>query len=138
MMRKIPRWQTSVGILAMLSAAFAHGQQQLLTGDTQINSAAATTNYGSSPTLTVSSTNSALLQFNLANYLPTGTTTAQVLKARLIVFPDAIIKSGIVSVSQVTGAWAEGSVTYATRPSTAAAVTCTLSIGVGDAFTIAI
>ena len=115
-MRNI-KWKAALGITVMLSATFAHGQQPLLLGDTQINSAATTTNYGSSPTLTVNSTNSVLLQFNLPDLLPNGTTADEVLKARLIVFTDSATAGGAVNLFQVTSAWSEGSVTYATKPS---------------------
>ena len=59
-MRDIKNWKATVGIMAILSAAFAYGQQPMLTGDTQINSAAPTTKYGASTTLNISPTNSAL------------------------------------------------------------------------------
>src|SRR5277367_1988702 len=119
---------------AFLAPAMGWAQQAMLTGDTQINSSATATTYGASTTLNIGPTNSVLLQFNLADYLPTGTTAAQVIKARLVVFPDAIATGGTVNVSQVTSTWAESSVTYATKPTIAATVTCTLSIGVANTF----
>ena len=69
-------------------------QQAMLTGDSQINSAATTTTYGAGTTLNINPANSALLQFDLTDMLPSGTTAAQVLKARLIVFPDTITTGG--------------------------------------------
>src|SRR5277367_1461888 len=119
---------------ALLAPAMGWAQQAMLTGDTQINSLATTTKYGASTMLNISPTNSALLQFDLADMLPSGTTAAQVLRARLIVFPDTITTGGTVNLYQVTSAWSEGTVTYATKPTIAATVTCTLSIGVADTF----
>jgi hypothetical protein len=39
-----------------------------------------------------------------------------VLEAKLIVFPDKVTTAGTIDVYQVTSAWTEGSVTYATKP----------------------
>ena len=114
---------------AILPPAMGWAQQAMLTGDSQINSSATTTTYGTSTTLDISPTHSALLQFDIADMLPSGTTAAQVLKARLIVFPDTITTPGTVNLYQVTSAWSETSVTYATKPTIAGAVAATASIG---------
>ncbi len=125
---------------AMLAAgmifvpAMGWAQQAMLTGDTQINSAATTTKYGASTTLNISPTDSALLQFDLTDILPSGTTAAQVLRARLIVFPDAITTGGTINLYQVTSAWSEGTVTYATKPTIAGTAAATLSISANNAF----
>jgi hypothetical protein len=132
-MRQIRSWK-AIGIMAMLSAAFAHGQQPMLTADTQINSAATTTNYGASTALTVNSTNSALLMFNLPDLLPNGTTAAQVLKARLIIYKESVIPGGIVDLYQVTSSWSESSVTYATKPTIASTVAASTTIGIAHNF----
>src|SRR5271163_3091259 len=114
---------------AFLAPAMGWAQQAMLTGDTQINSAATTTKYGASTTLNINPANSALLQFDLTDMLPSGTTAAQVLKARLIVFPDVITIGGTVNLYQVTSAWSESTVTYATKPTVAGTVAATASIG---------
>jgi len=132
-MRQVRSWKT-IAVLAVLSAASARGQQPMLTGDAQINSAAPTTKYGSSDTLNISPANSALMEFNLADMLPSGTTAAQVLKARLIVFPDAITKEGKVNLYEVTSTWSEATVTYATRPSVSGTVETSSAIGVANEF----
>ncbi len=114
---------------ALLAPAMGWAQQAMLTGDSQINSSATTTTYGASTTLNISPTNSALLQFDLTDMLPSGTTAAQVLRARLIVFPDTFSTGGTVNLYQVTSAWSEGTVTYATKPTVAGTVAATASIG---------
>jgi hypothetical protein len=133
-MKRLDFLRTMIAAGAFMAPAMGWAQQPLLTGDTQINSAATTTAYGSSTTLNISSTDSVLLQFNLADMLPSGTTAAQVLKARLIVFPDAITTGGTVNLYQVTSAWSEGTVTYATKPTIAATAAASLSCGVNNAF----
>jgi Phage Tail Collar Domain len=115
-----------VGGAALFSATLASAQQVLLTFDTQINSAASTTNYGSSTTLTISPTSSVLLRWDLVDILPAGITAAQIARARLIMFPDKVTTSGNFNLYAVTSNWSEGIVTYATRPSIAAS---TLSSG---------
>jgi hypothetical protein len=118
----------------LLSASFARAQQPLLTGDAQINSAATTTQYGSATTLTISSSSTALLNFNVADMLPSGTTASQVLKARLILFTDAITGSGTYSAYPITSAWSEATVTYATKPTISGTAAASTSIGVANAY----
>ena len=132
-MRQIRSWK-AIGIMAILSAAFAHGQQPLLTADTQINSEATTTNYGSSTTLNINPTNSALLLFNLTDLLPNGTTAAQVLKARLIIYNESVTTGGTVNLYQVTSAWSESKVTYATKPTIASTTITSTTIGIARNF----
>jgi len=109
-------------------------QQTVLTGDTQINSAATTTNYGSSATLQVGSGYSTLMQFDVATLLPSGTTASQVQHARLVIFPDKVTTSGTIDVYPVTSTWKEGSVTYATKPTVSATATTTATIGTANQF----
>ena len=92
----------AMGVMAMLAGPLVHAQEPVLTADTQINSAASTTKYGSSTTLTINSTNSALLQFNVGDILPNGVTAAQVEHARLIVFTNSVTNGGTVNAYQVT------------------------------------
>ena len=116
-MKVLPPWKVALAALLFCASALLQAQQMLLTGDTQINSASATTNYGASPTLTVNSTTDALLSFDLEDILPPGTLDTQVLRARLILFPDKVAVSGNFSVFEVTSAWTENTVNYATKPS---------------------
>src|SRR5271154_2877159 len=115
-MKIFARYSAAAAAVMLLTSAFVSAQQTVLTADTQINSAAPTTNYGSSPTLQVGGGYSTLLQFDVAHLLPSGTTAAQLLDARLVIFPDKITTGGTIGVYQVTSAWDEGSVTYASKP----------------------
>ncbi len=127
----------SLFTLALLSSPVgALAQEVLLTDDAAINSAATSTNYGGSTSITVNSTNSVLLQFDLADILPAGTTASQVSRARLILFPDKVSTAGDFDVYGVTGAWSETSVTYATRPavSSSAGGTGTAKLGYRSTF----
>ncbi len=113
------KWKISLAIIAAIfcvSNSSTQAQTVLLTGDTQISTTATTTNYGTAAALTVSPTSSVLLSFDIADILPTGTTAAQVSRARLILYPDAVTKAGPVNVYQLSSTWAESTVTYATKP----------------------
>jgi hypothetical protein len=131
-MKRVDFVRALIAAGAILAPALGWAQQAMLTGDSQINSAATTTKYGANTTLNISPTNSALLQFDLADMLPPGTTAAQVLRARLVVFPDAITTGGTVNLYQVTSAWNEGTVTYSTKPTIAGTAAATISIGASN------
>ncbi len=118
----------------ILAPAMGWAQQPVLVGDSQISSAAATTKYGANATMNISPGNSALMQFNLADMLPAGTTAAQVLKARLIVFTDGVTTGGTVNLYQITSTWSEGTVTYATQPTIAGTAAASISIGANTTF----
>jgi hypothetical protein len=107
----------------LLGAVPARAQQVLLDADTQINSASAATNYGSIPALSVNSTTSVLLRYDLVDILPQGATAAQVTRARLILFPDSVTTMGNFNIFAVSAGWGEKSVTYATKPAIAASAT---------------
>jgi hypothetical protein len=119
--------KTFVATSILTLATMAGAQQTVITDDAQINSAATTTNYGASTTLQIGGTYSTLLKFDIANLLPPGTTASQVLVARLVIFPDKITTGGTYSLYQVTSNWSEGSVTYATKPSTSSTAAVTTS-----------
>ena len=113
------RWMISLAMIVTtfgVSTLATRAQTALLTGDTQVSTTATTTNYGTAAALTVSPTSSVLLSFDIADILPTGTTAAQVSRARLILYPDAVTKAGPVNVYQISSTWAESTVTNATKP----------------------
>ncbi len=113
--RVISRWFLAASFC--LCAAFsADAQQALLTDDTQINSAATTTNYGSTGVLDVNSTTSALVKFDINDLLQAPLTESEVTRARLIFFTGTVTTPGTFNVYAVTTNWSEGSVTYATKP----------------------
>ena len=127
-MKTLPAKKLLLAIIALLTTALGWAQQGVLVGDTVINSGAPTTNYGSSMALTIGGTDSTLLIFDPIGVLPAGTTAAQVLKARLIVFPHTVTTAGQIGAYQVTSMWQEPTVTYATRPSMSSTPTGTATI----------
>jgi len=127
-MKKLGFLKALIAAGAILVPALGRAQQAVLIGDTEINAAAATSNYGASTALMVSNNSSALLNFDVAGALPSGTTAAQVVLAKLIVFPNQVSSGGTIDVYQVTSAWSESSVTYATKPTIAAAAITTAPV----------
>lgn len=107
-------------LAAGLAAQSARAQQALLTADTQISSASPGTNYGATTSLAVTSTSSVLLRFDVADILPVGVTSAQVARARLIVFVNTAGTGGTINVYQVDSTWGESSVTFSTAPTVGA------------------
>ena len=92
-----------------------------LSGDAHVNSAHASINYGTLSNLYVGSGSTAFLQFDLTT-LPAGTTSAQVSRATLTVFVNRVNAAGSVTISPVTAAWGEYSVTSATAPATGSSI----------------
>ncbi|MEI8061655.1 MAG: DNRLRE domain-containing protein, partial [Candidatus Berkelbacteria bacterium] len=75
----------------------------------------ATLNYGSSPSLLVSSTKTGIttstqnsfLQFSVNPYVPTGIIGKDIAKATLNIFVNSVTTAGSFNVSSVTGIWSE-------------------------------
>jgi hypothetical protein len=92
-----------------------------LSGDASVNSAHPGVNYGALSNLYVGNGNTAFLQFDLSS-LPVGTTSAQVSHATLTVFVNRVNAAGTVTVSPVTAAWGEYSITSTTAPATGSSI----------------
>jgi len=111
----------AAAVLAGLSVGVAYATEGVVVGDTYVNSAHPSVNYGALSNLYVNSNGTALIQFDLSS-LPSGTTAAQIAKATLKLYVNRILTSGQVNVLPVTSSWGESSVTYATAPSLGSAV----------------
>ena len=123
-------WGTAV----LLTAVMCRAQQALLTGDTQLNSRGATTNYGGSPALSIGGTNTTLLRFDVGGALPARTTAAEVVKATLVLFPYTVTAKGTVDAYEVTSPWGEATVTYGTRPKVSTTVAASAAINVANRY----
>jgi hypothetical protein len=105
---------------AAFSGCTAHAVEATLIADTHVNSALPTVNSGGLANLNVGNGYTTLLKFDLS-LLPAGTASAQVSRAILRLYVNRLDTAGLVSLQPITSAWQEGSVTYATIPSLAAA-----------------
>ena len=106
-----------------------------LSGDASVNSAHTSINYGTLSNLYVGNGNTAFLQFDLTT-LPAGTTPAQVSRATLTVFVNRVNTAGAVTVSPVTAAWGEYSVTAAAAPATGSSIGSIPVTGAGQFFSV--
>ncbi|OYY93889.1 MAG: hypothetical protein B7Y41_09330 [Hydrogenophilales bacterium 28-61-23] len=98
--------------LAPLSAA---ALEAVLTDDVHLSSASPASNYGALPTLNVSPSAQALLQFDLGA-LPAGTLPEQIAKATLHVWVNKVGAAGEIEVAQITSDWGEKTVTQNSAP----------------------
>ena len=104
----------SAALLILVGLSPLNAQAVLLPviADTYLAATAA----GTSETLNVNSTNTALLNFDLST-LPFGINSADISKASLVFFVKNVPTSGKLQVSPVTSAWTENTVNTATAPS---------------------
>ncbi len=99
-------------LLACLSPLNAQAVLLPVIADTYL----AATAVGTSETINVNSTNTALLNFDLST-LPVGINSADISKASLVVFVKTVPTSGKLQVSPVTSTWTESTVKTTTAPS---------------------
>jgi len=121
-------------LLLLVSAASAQSYPPI--GDAYIDSTSTGTNFGSLPGLNVSSTQSALVQFDVSTLVAAGVTAPQISKATLRLFANTVYSAGAVNISEVTSPWTEISVTYATQPSVGATVALGIPITLPNTFVL--
>ena len=99
-------------LLACLSPLNAQAVLLPVIADTYL----AATAVGTSETININSTNTALFNFDLST-LPVGISSADISKASLVVFVKTVPTPGKLQVSPVTSTWTENTVNTATAPS---------------------
>ncbi len=101
-----------VGKLVLLLCPFTAGAVTLhVSGDAYISQSNPTLNFGNSPTLNVSQSDFALLQFDLSP-LPASVTAANIQKATLTVFVNKAFSSGNLALGLAPTPWQELTATY--------------------------
>jgi endosialidase-like protein len=101
--------------LSLLTSAYA---QLTPSADAYTNSASPTTNYGAATLLYVENagaTQTTYIQFNLSS-IPSGFTGADITKATLKLYVNAVTTAGSFNVDYVNGAWAEKTITANLAP----------------------
>ena len=102
-------------LLFTLGPLIAFGQNTP-TDDAYTNTAAPTTNYGTAATLgVVSATQTAYIRFDLSS-IPAGYTSANVAKASLKLYVNAVTTVGSFNVDFVNGTWSEKTITASLSP----------------------
>jgi hypothetical protein len=117
---KIIHAVAAMSLTGFLLSPAALAADVALVGDAHVSSTRSTTNFGALSNLNVGNGNTTLLQFDLTT-LPAGTISSQIARATLTVYVNRINAGGAVTLSPVTSAWNELTVTYATIPSLGAA-----------------
>ena len=129
-------WVAAVAVAFLALAAYrAHATQAPVVGDSYVNSAYPTTNYGALTNLYVGGGGTAFIQFDLSS-LPSGTTSSQIGKATLRVFVNRVNTSGAVTVQAVSGSWSESGITYASMPALGSTVSSFTPAAADQFFTI--
>ncbi|HEY4840439.1 MAG TPA: DNRLRE domain-containing protein [Terriglobales bacterium] len=98
--------------LCLLPGAFG---QLTPSGDSYTNTAASTTNYGAKTLLDVESSQTTFIQFDLSS-IPTGYTSADITKATLKLYVNAVTTAGSFNVDYVNGAWTESTIDASNAP----------------------
>lgn len=82
--------------------------------DTTVRTTYPTQNFGALPQLTVDANSRAFVRFNFASVPPI--MAGQLVKATLQFYVNRLVTPGVVQVSEVNGAWTEGTLTDANAP----------------------
>jgi hypothetical protein len=116
--------------LILLASITAYGQLTP-SGDSYINTAAPTTNYGAKTTLDVESTQTTFIQFNLSS-IPSGYTSADITKATLKLFVDGVTKAGSFNVDYVNGTWTESTIDASNAPALGTTIAASVPLVTAD------
>ncbi|MCU1259736.1 MAG: Collagen triple helix repeat-containing protein [Bryobacterales bacterium] len=101
-------------------------------GDAHVDATNTTQNFGSAPALSVGNGNLAFLQLDISS-LPPGTTADNITKVTLILYVNQVPAAGALDFAQVTSAWTEGTVTFATQPTISSPMS-TVAVGSPQSF----
>ncbi len=127
-----PFWSLVILVLLLAASGMARATEATLVGDTFVSTARPNSNFGALSNLYVSSSNTALLQFDLSS-LPASTTASQIGSATLTIYVSRVYTPGTVSLQPINTAWTESGVTYTTVP-TLGTATGTVSVNSGYEF----
>lgn len=111
----------AVLLLTLVSLSVAQGQNTP-TDDAYTNTGAPTTNYGAATTLSVvNPSETSYIRFDLSS-IPTGYASANVAKASLKLYVNAVTTAGSLNVDFVNGTWSEKTITANNAPALGATV----------------
>ncbi len=106
---------TGLALFALSAPLAAWAVGANVNADTHINSASPAANYGTATAVKVGGGYTGLVQFDLSS-LPADLTAAQINKATVTFYVNAVSASGAVDISQVTSTWTETEVNATNRP----------------------
>jgi hypothetical protein len=118
-------------MLVLLMATVAHAQLTPI-GDAYTNTADPTTNYGAKTVLDVeSASQTSYIQFNLSS-IPSGYTGADITKATLKLYVNAVTKAGSFNVDYVNGTWSEGTIDANNAPALGSTIVASVPLTTAD------
>jgi Chaperone of endosialidase/TGF-beta propeptide len=114
-----------LAVIATLAATTEASAQMSPSADSYINTADATTNYGSSTLLDVDRTlRSTYIQFDLTS-IPSGSTVA---RATLTLYVNSVATAGSFNVDYANGTWSEGSLDASNAPGAGAVIASEVAV----------
>ncbi len=125
--------KTQFAVLLLCAVCLLTGASGQLTptGDAYTNTAAMTTNYGAKTLLDVESTQTSFIQFNLSS-IPSGYTSADVTKATLKLYVNAVTTAGSFNVDYVNGTWTESTIDASNAPALGATIAASVPLITAD------
>jgi hypothetical protein len=123
-------WNAMLVLATLATPAVSRADIAYPSADTQISSAAPSTNYGNLPQIAVGGGSSGLVQFDLS-FIPPGYT---VTSARLTLFLNKVNTAGTLRIANAAGAWTEAGANYSNAPGITAATPVTLAAATSSTF----
>jgi hypothetical protein len=131
--------------LGLLAATFLWpgailGQTLSPSDDAHVSTAFPAVNFGSAPLLQVGATagagtTRAFIKFDLS-ILPSGTAVTSISRVNLVLWVNRVAAAGTLQLSEVSGAWSEGTVTSNSSPGTGAVVGAVAAVAGGQFVTL--
>jgi hypothetical protein len=116
--------------LILLAGPAAYGQLTP-SGDAYTNTAASTTNYGAKTLLDVESSQTTFIQFDLSS-IPSGYTSADITKATLKLYVNAVTTAGSFNVDYVNGTWTESTIDSSNAPALGTTIAASVPLTTKD------
>jgi hypothetical protein len=131
MKKPTTQWRLTLLLTLNLSACTAYAQLTP-SGDSYTNSASPTTNYGAKALLDVeSASQTAYIQFDLSA-IPAGYTRADITKATLKLYVNAVTKAGSFNVDYVNGTWSESTIDASSAPALGTTIAASVPLATAD------
>lgn len=119
-------------VLLLTLSSLAAYAQLTPSGDAYTNTATPTTNFGAKTLLDVqSATQTTYIQFDLSS-LPSGYTSANISKATLKIYVNAVTTAGSFNVDFVNGTWSENTITASLAPALGSTIAASVPLTTAD------
>jgi hypothetical protein len=125
--------KTQLAVVLLSTVCLLTGAYGQLTPsqDAYTNTADPTTNYGAKTLLDVESSQTTYIQFNLSS-IPSGYTSADITKATLKLYVNAVTTAGSFNVDYVNGSWVESTITHNLAPALGTTIAASVPLVAAD------